>query len=93
MSSSKSTLDRKFDKTHHKKRLLLAGEFVNQDKGEDTDEWAKRMISSVVPVQFDLTAPCRTRTQHLEMEIKADLLILLGSVLFLLQPIYFSIIL
>ena len=35
----------------------LAGEFVNQDKGEDTDEWAlEHNYISVVPVQFDLTA-------------------------------------
>lgn len=35
----------------------LAGEFVNQDKGEDTDEWAlSNGYISVVPVQFDLTA-------------------------------------
>jgi 5'-nucleotidase len=35
----------------------LAGEFVNQDKGEDTDEWALgNGYISVVPVQFDLTA-------------------------------------
>ena len=35
----------------------LAGEFVNQDKGEDTDEWAlKNGYVSIVPVQFDLTA-------------------------------------
>ena len=35
----------------------LAGEFVNQDKGEDTDEWAlENNYISVVPVQFDLTA-------------------------------------
>lgn len=35
----------------------LAGEFVNQDKGEDTDEWAlENGFVSVVPVQFDLTA-------------------------------------
>jgi 5'-nucleotidase len=34
----------------------LAGEFVNQDKGEDTDEWALgNGYISVVPVQFDLT--------------------------------------
>jgi 5'-nucleotidase len=34
----------------------LAGEFVNQDKG-DTDEWAlQNDFISVVPVQFDLTA-------------------------------------
>ncbi len=35
----------------------LAGEFINQDKGEDTDEWAlANGYISVVPVQFDLTA-------------------------------------
>lgn len=35
----------------------LTGEFVNQDNGEDTDEWAlKNGYVSVVPVQFDLTA-------------------------------------
>ncbi|TRX37084.1 5'/3'-nucleotidase SurE [Flavobacterium restrictum] len=35
----------------------LSGTFVNQDKGEDTDEWAlENDYISVVPVQFDLTA-------------------------------------
>ncbi len=35
----------------------LTGEFVNQDKGEDTDEWAlANGYISVVPVQYDLTA-------------------------------------
>ena len=35
----------------------LTGEFVNEDKGEDTDEWALQQgFVSVVPVQFDLTA-------------------------------------
>ncbi|PZD77764.1 5'/3'-nucleotidase SurE [Mesonia sp. K7] len=35
----------------------LTGEFVNEDKGEDTDEWAlENGYVSVVPVQFDLTA-------------------------------------
>lgn len=35
----------------------LAGEFVNQDKGEDTDQWAlEHGYVSVVPVEFDLTA-------------------------------------
>jgi 5'-nucleotidase len=35
----------------------LTGEFVNEDKGEDTDEWAlEKGYVSVVPVQFDLTA-------------------------------------
>jgi len=35
----------------------LTGEFVNEDKGEDTDEFAlEQGFISVVPVQFDLTA-------------------------------------
>lgn len=35
----------------------LTGEFVNEDQGEDTDEWAlENGYISVVPVQFDLTA-------------------------------------
>ncbi len=35
----------------------LTGEFVNQDKGDDTDEWAlDNGYISVVPVQFDMTA-------------------------------------
>jgi len=40
-----------------KEYYWLTGEFVNQDKGEDTDEWAlENGYISVVPVQFDLTA-------------------------------------
>jgi 5'-nucleotidase len=35
----------------------LTGEFINNDKGQDTDEWAlANGYVSVVPVQFDLTA-------------------------------------
>jgi len=35
----------------------LTGNFVNEDKGEDTDEWAlSNGYISVVPTQFDLTA-------------------------------------
>lgn len=49
-----------FDKRvspHGKEYYWLKGEFVNQDSGEDTDEWAlKGGYISVVPVQFDLTA-------------------------------------
>jgi broad specificity polyphosphatase/5'/3'-nucleotidase SurE len=43
---------------HHRAELLLASRrVVNQDKGEDTDEWALgNGCISVVPVQFDLTA-------------------------------------
>ncbi len=35
----------------------LTGRFINQDSGEDTDEWAlEHGYVSIVPVQFDLTA-------------------------------------
>lgn len=35
----------------------LTGTFINEDKGEDTDEWALHNgFISVVPTQFDLTA-------------------------------------
>lgn len=35
----------------------LTGSFINQDKGEDTDEWAlKNNYVSIVPCEFDLTA-------------------------------------
>lgn len=35
----------------------LTGEFINEDKGQDTDEWAlSQGFISVVPTQFDLTA-------------------------------------
>lgn len=50
----------KFDKRktpYGKDYYWLTGEFVNQDKGEDTDEWAlSQGYISIVPVQFDLTA-------------------------------------
>ena len=35
----------------------LTGKFVNEDQGDDTDEWALRNgFVSIVPTQFDLTA-------------------------------------
>jgi len=41
---------------HGKKYYWLTGEFVNFDKGADTDVWAlNHNYASVVPVQFDLT--------------------------------------
>ena len=50
----------KFDKRQSpmgRNYYWLTGEFINQDKGEDTDEWSlKKGYISVVPVQFDLTA-------------------------------------
>ena len=50
----------KFDKRTNpmgREYYWLTGSFVNQDKGEDTDEWAlKEGYISIVPTQFDLTA-------------------------------------
>lgn len=50
----------KFDKRktpQGKDYYWLTGEFINKDKGEDTDEWAlQNGYISIVPVQFDLTA-------------------------------------
>jgi 5'-nucleotidase len=41
---------------HGKKYYWLTGQFVNFDKGKDTDVWAlEHNYVSVVPVQFDLT--------------------------------------
>lgn len=38
------------------KYYWLTGKFVNEDNGDDTDEWAlKNGYVSIVPVQFDLT--------------------------------------
>ena len=50
----------KFDKRTNpmgREYYWLTGTFVNEDKGEDTDEWAlKEGYISLVPTQFDLTA-------------------------------------
>ena len=41
---------------HGKKYFWLTGQFVNMDKGKDTDVWAlENNYVSVVPVQFDMT--------------------------------------
>lgn len=57
---AKATWVEKFDKRktpQGKDYYWLTGEFVNQDKGEDTDEWAlANGYISIVPVQFDMTA-------------------------------------
>jgi len=40
-----------------KEYYWLSGEFVNKDKGLDTDIWAlENGFISIVPVQFDMTA-------------------------------------
>ncbi len=52
--------EEKFDKRTNplgRDYYWLTGEFINEDKGEDTDEWAlQNGYISVVPTQFDLTA-------------------------------------
>ena len=52
--------EEKFDKRTNplgRDYYWLTGEFINKDKGEDTDEWAlENGYVSVVPVQYDLTA-------------------------------------
>jgi 5'-nucleotidase len=57
---AKAIWQEKFDKRvtpFGKEYYWLTGEFINLDKGEDTDEWAlANNYISVVPVQFDLTA-------------------------------------
>lgn len=57
---AKAMWEEKFDKRvtpFGKEYYWLSGEFVNLDKGTDTDEWAlANDFISIVPVQFDLTA-------------------------------------
>ncbi len=57
---AKALWEEKFDKRktpQGKDYYWLTGEFVNQDKGEDTDEWAlEQGYVSIVPVHFDMTA-------------------------------------
>jgi 5'-nucleotidase len=52
--------EEKFDERldpHGRKYYWLIGNFVNYDKGDDTDEWAlANNFVSIVPVQFDMTA-------------------------------------
>lgn len=57
---AKAVWKEKFDKRktpQGRDYYWLTGEFVNQDKGDDTDEWAlENGYISIVPVHFDLTA-------------------------------------
>lgn len=57
---AKATWKEEFDKRVNpqgRQYYWLTGKFINEDKGEDTDEWAlAHDYISVVPVQFDLTA-------------------------------------
>lgn len=63
---AKAMWEEEFDKRINpqgKEYYWLTGKFVNQDGGEDTDEWAlKNGYVSVVPVQFDLTAYSAIKT-------------------------------
>ena len=61
--------DRRIDPTG-RQYFWLTGSFVNQDKGEDIDEWAiKHNYTSVVPVSFDLTAHHTIATLNKEWDI------------------------
>ena len=57
---AKANCVEEFDKRTNpmgKEYYWLTGTFVNEDKGEDTDEWAlEQGYVSIVPTQFDLTA-------------------------------------
>lgn len=57
---AKAVWQEKFDKRktpQGRDYYWLTGEFINQDKGNDTDEWAlENGYISIVPVHFDLTA-------------------------------------
>ena len=57
---AKAMWEEKFDKRTSpfgKEYYWLSGAFINQDSGQDTDEWAlANGYVSIVPVQFDLTA-------------------------------------
>lgn len=54
-----------------RKYLWLSGQFVNDDKGEDTDEWAiANNYVSVVPVSFDMTAHHAISTINSEWDFK-----------------------
>ena len=57
---AKAAWEEEFDKRINpmgKEYYWLTGKFVNQDNGEDTDEWAlANDYISIVPVHFDLTA-------------------------------------
>jgi 5'-nucleotidase len=52
--------EEKFDERHDplgRNYFWMSGFFINEDRGEDTDEWAlANNYASIVPCQFDLTA-------------------------------------
>jgi 5'-nucleotidase len=56
---AKAMWQEKFDLRHDpygRRYFWMAGDFLNQDEGEDTDEWAvQNGYASIVPCQYDLT--------------------------------------
>ena len=56
---AKAMWQEKFDlrtDPYGRRYFWMAGDFLNQDKGEDTDEWAvNNGYASIVPCQYDLT--------------------------------------
>ena len=56
MARWQEDFNERFD-PYGRKYYWLAGNFVNNDKGEDTDEWAiANNYISIVPCRYDLTA-------------------------------------
>jgi len=56
---------------HGRRYFWMKGSFINQDKVEDTDEWAlQNNYIAVVPVMFDLTAYYAIPTISAEWEMK-----------------------
>jgi 5'-nucleotidase len=61
--------DRRID-PNGRQYFWLTGSFVNQDKGEDIDQWAiDNNYTAVVPVSFDLTADHALSTLNKEWDI------------------------
>lgn len=61
--------DRRID-PNGRQYFWLTGSFVNQDKGEDIDQWAiDHNYTSVVPVSFDMTAYHAIPTLNKDWEI------------------------
>jgi 5'-nucleotidase len=61
--------DRRID-PNGRQYFWLTGSFVNQDKGEDIDQWAiDNNYTAVVPVSFDLTAYHAISTLNKEWDI------------------------
>ncbi len=59
LQTSSSKMEEDFDERKdpfNRSYYWMTGQFINMDKGEDTDQWAlDHNYISVVPTQFDLT--------------------------------------